>query len=241
MSLAIRIVQVDVPAGRLDGTVAFWAAALAARPVAAPGGFVHLHDAASALEVHVQPIGTDDTRLHLDLVADDRDAEVARLERLGARTLGWFDDGYTVLEDPVGLQLCVIDEDAAVANPLQGPVDGRGHLCAVLLDVPGEHLDDEVAFWAAALGVEPGAREGPYVPLDGVVTSTGERLLVAVQAVDARPRFHVDLGALDVGTEVTRLLDLGARRVGAHDDWVTLADPCGNLLCVVPTEGQTST
>ncbi|MEX0952477.1 MAG: VOC family protein [Nitriliruptoraceae bacterium] len=240
MSLAVRIVQVDVPAGHLDRTVAFWSAALSARPVTAPGGFVHLLEATSAVEVHVQPIGTDDGRLHLDLVADDRDVEVERLEGLGATTVARFDDGYTVIEDPAGLQLCVIDGDAAEVNPLCDAIDGRGHLGAVFLDVPEEHVDGEVAFWSAALAVDAGAPQGAYVPLRGVVAASGDPLDLEVQTVGSASRIHVDLAAPDVDAEVVRLVALGARRVGVHEDWVTLSDPCGNLLCVVPTEGHTS-
>lgn len=50
-------------------------------------------------------------RLHLDLRPDDRDAEVARLEALGARRadVGQGDDvTWVVLTDPEGNELCVL-------------------------------------------------------------------------------------------------------------------------------------
>ena len=50
-------------------------------------------------------------RLHLDLVPDDRDAEVARLEALGAtRTnIGQTgDETWVVLADPEGNEFCVL-------------------------------------------------------------------------------------------------------------------------------------
>ena len=47
-------------------------------------------------------------RLHLDVVADDREAEIARLVALGA-TRSREGDGYTVLRDPEGNPFCVVD------------------------------------------------------------------------------------------------------------------------------------
>jgi len=47
-------------------------------------------------------------RLHLDVRADDRAAEVARLVRLGATVLAVLDD-WTTLADPEGNEFCVRD------------------------------------------------------------------------------------------------------------------------------------
>lgn len=49
---------------------------------------------------------------------------------------------------------------------------------------------------------------------------------------------HLDFGAQDVEEEVSRLTAAGATEVGRHsfgDDfrWVVLADPEGNVFCVV--------
>jgi hypothetical protein len=49
-------------------------------------------------------------RLHLDLSAEDRPAEVARLLALGATPMREA-EGYTVLRDPEGNQFCVVDAD----------------------------------------------------------------------------------------------------------------------------------
>lgn len=48
-------------------------------------------------------------RLHLDVAATDREAEVARLLVLGA-ALVRNGDGYTVLNDPEGNNFCVVSE-----------------------------------------------------------------------------------------------------------------------------------
>jgi predicted enzyme related to lactoylglutathione lyase len=51
-------------------------------------------------------------------------------------------------------------------------------------------------------------------------------------------RVHLDFGAADVDAEVSRLTAAGATEVGRHtfgEDfrWVVLADPEGNVFCVV--------
>lgn len=52
-------------------------------------------------------------------------------------------------------------------------------------------------------------------------------------------RVHLDFGATDVEDEVSRLTAAGAIEVGRHSfgedfRWVVLADPEGNVFCVVP-------
>ena len=93
-------------------------------------------------------------------------------------------------------------------------------------------------FWAQALGYVPrdGADEGWAMisPAHG----NGPNL-----AFDRSDRTHLDLYAANAGeqqAEVERLIALGAKRV---EDWpypdgadfVVLADPAGNLFCVVDT------
>jgi catechol 2,3-dioxygenase-like lactoylglutathione lyase family enzyme len=52
-------------------------------------------------------------RMHLDLYADDQQAEIERLVALGARHIKWDryppDADYVVLEDPEGNRFCVVD------------------------------------------------------------------------------------------------------------------------------------
>lgn len=93
-------------------------------------------------------------------------------------------------------------------------------------------------FWAEALGYapRPGANDGwtLLTPRDG----SGPNL-----ALDRGDRTHLDLyvaSADEQEAEVDRLIGLGAKRV---EDWpypedadfVVLADPAGNLFCVVDT------
>lgn len=52
-------------------------------------------------------------RIHLDLYADDQEAEVRRLVALGASEVNWDgrpeDADYVIMQDPEGNRFCVID------------------------------------------------------------------------------------------------------------------------------------
>jgi hypothetical protein len=54
------------------------------------------------------------SRIHLDIEADDLEAEVKRLEALGAKRVG-FVKRWWVLEAPTGQRFCVV-------NPQRGPL-----------------------------------------------------------------------------------------------------------------------
>ena len=58
------------------------------------------------LYVEVQAV-EHDSRVHLDIEADDIDAEVGRLERLGARRLDRVHT-WVVMEAPTGQRFCVV-------------------------------------------------------------------------------------------------------------------------------------
>jgi hypothetical protein len=49
----------------------------------------------------------------------------------------------------------------------------------------------------------------------------------------AKNRVHIDITAPDRGTEVARLISLGATVFAEYDDWTTLLDPEGNEFCVM--------
>jgi hypothetical protein len=56
-------------------------------------------------------------RIHLDIETDDMDAEVKRLEALGARRVA-FVHRWWVMEAPTGQRFCVV-------RPQRGPLDDR--------------------------------------------------------------------------------------------------------------------
>ena len=58
------------------------------------------------LHVEVQKVGHP-SRVHLDIEADDIEAEVARLEALGAKKVAWV-KRWQVMEAPTGQRFCVV-------------------------------------------------------------------------------------------------------------------------------------
>jgi len=64
-------------------------------------------------------------RLHLDLRPDDRDAEIARLESLGASRVEIGqkgDESWVVIADPEGNEFCVLRAQAAGDSKYEGDV-----------------------------------------------------------------------------------------------------------------------
>ena len=63
-------------------------------------------------------------RVHLDFETDDREAERARLEGLGARPVGSL-KGWHVMEAPTGHRFCVVREQGTTGGP--APVVWEAH------------------------------------------------------------------------------------------------------------------
>lgn len=104
-------------------------------------------------------------------------------------------------------------------------------------------LDRAATFWTTALGLvvsDEWSSEGWRT----IRRSDGERalgLMISASPPEPRPRLHLDLlvdTTAEQGAEVRRLLGLGATMPAwdsypADPDFVVLADPDGNLFCVV--------
>lgn len=97
----------DLPA---DAGAGFWAAALGLQAQAArvDGGaeYADLLGAPAGLNVEVQRVDHP-SRVHLDIESDDIDAEADRLEKLGARRIG-FVKRWWVMEAPTGHRFCIV-------------------------------------------------------------------------------------------------------------------------------------
>ena len=98
-----------VPAAR------FWGAALGMELRALPGAegekYVELIDRNEALHVEVQSV-SHPSRLHLDIETDDIEAEVKRLEALGARRVAQV-HSWWVMEAPTGHRFCVVSAEGS--------------------------------------------------------------------------------------------------------------------------------
>jgi len=114
----IRVGSIVIRVDDLPRQIAFWAAALdyvprdgdaddfvLLRPREGAGPNVSLDRVRSQLVIP--------PRIHLDLYADDRAAEVERLKGLGATEVHWDkrppDADYVILADPEGNRFCVVD------------------------------------------------------------------------------------------------------------------------------------
>jgi hypothetical protein len=104
-----------------DSAARFWSAALGRAVLpATPESGNYRELAASADEPLLQVQTVDhDSRIHLDIESDDLEAEVRRLEALGARRVA-FVKRWWVLEAPTGQRFCVI-------NPQRGPLEGKAN------------------------------------------------------------------------------------------------------------------
>lgn len=104
----LQVVLIDSPPDVADAEVAFWAGALGREPQPEVGTpFTVLAALGSGLVLAHQRLNEGTSRIHLDIETDDTEAEVRRLEELGAVRFGGH-DGSVQLRDPAGLVLCVV-------------------------------------------------------------------------------------------------------------------------------------
>jgi hypothetical protein len=98
---------IDCRTDDLDAAADFWAAALGDDGPSEPAGATYRRLAPQAgLHVEVQSV-EHPSRVHLDIESDDVEAEVARLERLGATRVADVRT-WVVMEAPTGHRFCVI-------------------------------------------------------------------------------------------------------------------------------------
>ncbi|PIV34221.1 MAG: glyoxalase, partial [Lysobacterales bacterium CG02_land_8_20_14_3_00_62_12] len=106
---------IDCETTDLQAAGAFWAGALGMQAQALPGTegehYLRLVDPNLDLHIEVQTV-THPSRVHLDIETDDVEAEVQRLERLGAHRIGQVQTWW-VLEAPTGQRFCVVSKPAA--------------------------------------------------------------------------------------------------------------------------------
>ncbi len=112
----------DCEVDDLRPAIAFWSAALG-KPVADPdedgdGRYAVLATTQHEPMILLQKV-SHDSRVHLDIEADDVDAEAQRLERLGARKVA-FVKRWWVMEAPTGHRFCVV-------RPQRGDLDARAN------------------------------------------------------------------------------------------------------------------
>ena len=101
---------IDCKTTDLKGAAEFWSAALGMemRGLAGEEGdkYIRLVGQREPLHIEVQMVDHD-SRVHLDIGADDIEAEASRLEKLGAKRVAKV-HGWIVMQAPTGQKFCVV-------------------------------------------------------------------------------------------------------------------------------------
>jgi Glyoxalase-like domain len=105
---------IDCQTAELRAAAEFWGGALGMKLQALPGAegekYIRLVDPADELHIEVQTV-SHPSRVHLDIETDDIEAEVKRLEGLGAKRLGLVET-WCVMEAPTGQRFCVVQKSS---------------------------------------------------------------------------------------------------------------------------------
>ncbi len=117
---------------------------------------------------------------------------------------------------------------------------GTVRIGSIVIDV--DDFPRMMTFWQKALGYVPSRAPTPDDPFVILKDPARRRPSVSIDGMPPeRGRLHLDLYTDDQVGEVERLLRLGATRYRPPEpgeDFVVLADPEGNLFCVVDTKGR---
>jgi len=101
---------IDCHTEDLEGAAAFWSRALGLEMERlddpAEANYIALRNQPGELHVEVQKV-RHPSRVHLDIETDDIEAEVQRLESLGARRISDI-RSWVVMEAPTGQRFCVV-------------------------------------------------------------------------------------------------------------------------------------
>ena len=102
---------IDCKCDDLDAAATFWSQALglpkSPEDDPAESAYVRLRKDSEDLHIEVQKVDHE-SRLHLDIESDDIEAEVARLEGLGAKRIARIRT-WVVMEAPTGQRFCVVN------------------------------------------------------------------------------------------------------------------------------------
>jgi hypothetical protein len=108
---------IDCRTADVDAAARFWGAALGrtVKTLEDDPGYRELSGTREEPLLLVQKVDHE-SRIHLDIEADDQEAEALRLEALGARRIGWV-KRWWVMEAPTGQRFCIV---RAQRGPLSG-------------------------------------------------------------------------------------------------------------------------
>ena len=116
---------IDCQTDDIDQAAAFWSAALGLKAAVDPRAddsiYRHLETQPDEVHIEVQKV-SHRSRVHLDIETDDIEAEVARLEGLGANRIADI-NSWVVMEAPTGQRFCVVNPQRANFDQLANSWD----------------------------------------------------------------------------------------------------------------------
>ena len=107
----LSAILIDCDERTIGAGTRFWSQALGMPEVRStdPGStYINLQGSVDSISVGMQRIGSA-SRVHLDIESDEVEAEVRRLEGLGAHRKE-FIETWWVMEDPAGMLFCVVPQ-----------------------------------------------------------------------------------------------------------------------------------
>ena len=106
---------IDVPDEDYAKEVGFWSGAFGVEPETEESDpdYAFMGEVTPGMQLYVQRVGAPH-RIHIDIETDDVEAEVARLEGLGATRVEQV-KSWWVMRDPAGVTFCVVRVQAPEA------------------------------------------------------------------------------------------------------------------------------
>jgi hypothetical protein len=113
-------IVIDCRVDDLSGSAAFWSQALG-KPLASldqdgDGKYAELETAPDEPIILLQKV-EHESRVHLDIETDDLQAEVARLEKLGATRVAFVRERWWVMQAPSGHRFCIVRKQRESFGP----------------------------------------------------------------------------------------------------------------------------
>lgn len=232
--------MIDCQRAEIGVAAKFWSGALGL-PVEDPdeggdGRYALLGAGPGGLHVEVQRV-EHESRLHLDIEADDIDAEADALEALGAVRIANPGKRWWVMQAPTGHRFCLVRkrEREFPSRPRRSTLPLRHHsvLIALVIDCPGPSLAPALRFWSGALQRKIASHDQDGDGRYGELETGPEEVFLLLQRVGHGSRVHLDIQADDLDAEVARLETLGAHKVDFCKRWWVMQAPTGHRFCVV--------
>jgi predicted enzyme related to lactoylglutathione lyase len=232
--------MVDCERGEIAAAAKFWSGALGL-PIEDPdeggdGRYALLGAGPGGIHVEVQRV-EHESRLHLDIEADDIDAEADAIEALGATRIARPHGRWWVMQAPTGHRFCIVRkrdrEFPSRARRSSLPLRHHSTLIALVIDCPVADLGPALQFWSAALGRGIASHDQDGDGRYGELETGPEEVFLLVQRVEHAARVHLDIQTDDLDAEVARLERLGAKREKFLKRWWVMQAPTGHRFCVV--------